>query len=262
VPKLATNQVGKSAVQGRSGGKRRTGSLREPHTADVDELADARLAQFAAVAGILHAPERQAGIAVHLFVDGHGAALQVPISVTAATDPSEVVEYVRKYGFTEEERHKRRNEILNGLVQTEARNGFAEYGAYEIYANQEAIQKRIIDALRPQLAGQLMLTLESVQIGNPDFLDDRIEQAASAVVANEKQKQAEEARYKAAEVAAKTKQIEALTYANPALLAIKKLELELELERARAEGIKGHQGPLTIVYEGRTGVQLQVPTRQ
>ncbi|HLG15199.1 MAG TPA: SPFH domain-containing protein [Blastocatellia bacterium] len=190
------------------------------------------------------------------------AALQVPISVTAATDPSEVVEYVRKYGFTEEERHKRRNEILNGLVQTEARNAFAEYGAYEIYANQEAIQKRIIDALRPQLAGQLMLTLESVQIGNPDFLDDRIEQAASAVVANEKQKQAEEARYKAAEVAAKTKQIEALTYANPALLAIKKLELELELERARAEGIKGHQGPLTIVYEGRTGVQLQVPTRQ
>jgi regulator of protease activity HflC (stomatin/prohibitin superfamily) len=191
------------------------------------------------------------------------AALQVPISVTASTNPenADIIEYVRKYGFNEEERHKRRNEILHGLVQTEARNAFAEYGAYEVYANQEAIQKRIIEALRPYLAGQLHLLLESVQIGNPDFLDDRIEQAASAVVANEKQKQAEEARYKAAEVAAKTKQIEALTYANPALLDIKKLELMLEIERARSEGIRGHQGALTIVYENGKGVQLQIPTK-
>jgi regulator of protease activity HflC (stomatin/prohibitin superfamily) len=191
------------------------------------------------------------------------AALQVPISITAATNQenAEIVEYVRKFGFNEEERHKRRNEILHGLVQTEARNAFAEYGAYEIYAYQEAIQKRIVEALRPPLAAQLHLVLESVQIGNPDFLDDRIEQAASAVVANEKQKQAEEARYKAAEVAAKTKQIEAQTYANPALLDIKKLELLLEIERARAEGIRGHQGALTIVYENGKGVQLQMPMK-
>ncbi|MBI3650294.1 MAG: SPFH domain-containing protein [Acidobacteria bacterium] len=191
------------------------------------------------------------------------AALQVPISVTAATNQenNEIIEYVRKFGFSAEERHKRRNEILHGLVQTEARNAFAEYGAYEIYANQEAIQKRIVETLRPQLAAQLHLVLESVQIGNPDFLDDRIEQAASAVVANEKQKQAEEARYKAAEVAAKTKQIEAQTYANPALLDIKKLELMLEIERARAEGIRGHQGALTLVYENGRSVQLQLPTK-
>jgi regulator of protease activity HflC (stomatin/prohibitin superfamily) len=191
------------------------------------------------------------------------AALQVPISVTASTsqENADIIEYVRKYGFDEGERHKRRNEILHGLVQTEARNAFAEYGAYEIYANQEAIQKRIIEALRPFLASQLHVVLESVQIGNPDFLDDRIEQAASAVVANEKQKQAEEARYNAAEVAAKTKQIEAQTYANPALLDIKKLELMLEIERARAEGIRGHQGALTIVYENGKSVQLQIPTK-
>ena len=191
------------------------------------------------------------------------AALQVPISVTAATNPNaqDVIEYVRKYGFSEEERHRRRNEILHGLIQTETRNAFAEYGAYEIYANQDLIQKRIVEALRPVVDTQLNLVLESVQIGNPDFLDDRIEQAASAVVANEKQKQAEEARFNAAEVAAKTKQIEALTFANPALLDIKKLELQLEIERARAEGIKGHQGPLTLMYEGGSRVQLQVPTR-
>lgn len=189
------------------------------------------------------------------------AALQVPISVTAATDPSKVEEYVRKFGFDQAERYRRRNEILSGLVQTEARNAFAEYGAYEIYANQEAIQKRIVESLKPLLSSQLFLQMESVQIGNPDFLDDRIEQAASAVVANEKQKQAEEARLAAAEVAAKTKQIEAQTYSNPALLEIKKLELMLEIEQARADGIKGHQGPLTVVNGVGANLQLQTPTR-
>lgn len=186
------------------------------------------------------------------------AALQVDISLTAYTDPSKITEYVRKYGFSEEERHRRRNEILKGIVQTEARNAFADYGAYEIYANQELIQKRIIESLRPQLGTQLLLITESVQIGNPDFLDDRVEAAASGVVANEKQKQAEEARLEAAKVAAQTKQIEAQTFANPALLEIKKLELQLEIERARSDGIRNHQGALTIMY-GQPGVQVQVP---
>lgn len=188
------------------------------------------------------------------------AALQVEIAVTAFTDSGKVDEYVRKYGFDEGQRHTRRNQILHGLIQTEARNAFAEYGAYEIYANQENIQRRILESLKPQLASQLQLITESVQIGNPDFLDDRIEAAASGVVANEKQKQAEEARLEAAKIAAQTKQIEAQTYANPALLDIKKLELQLEIERARAEGIRSHQGPLTIMYGGGTpGVQVQVP---
>lgn len=189
------------------------------------------------------------------------AALQVEIAVTAYTDPTRIAEYVRKFGFSEEDRHRRRNEILLGTVQTEARNAFAEYGAYEIYANQEQIQKRILEALRMQLKDQLLLVTESVQIGNPDFLDDRIESAASGVVANEKLKQAEEARLEAAKISAQTKQIEAQTYANPALLEIKKLELQLEIERARAEGIKTHQGPLTLIYGNSPGVQLQVPNR-
>jgi hypothetical protein len=186
------------------------------------------------------------------------AALNVEIAVTAHTDPQNIETYVRKYGFVESERHERRNEIVHGLVQTEARNAFAEYPAYEIYANQEEIQKRIVESLRPQLLQQLNQVLESVQIGNPDFLDDRIEAAASEVVANEKQKQAEEAKLEAARIAAQTKQIEAQTYANPALLDIKRLELQLEIERARADGIKSHQGPLTIMY-GTPNTSVQIP---
>ena len=52
-----------------------------------------------------------------------------------------------------------------------------------------------------------------------------------------------------------------MTYSSPALLEIKKLELTLEIERARADGIKGHNGPLTIVFGDGKGLQLQVPTR-
>jgi hypothetical protein len=189
------------------------------------------------------------------------AALQVDIAVTAFVNPGKVAEYVRKYGFSDDDRHTRRDEILKGLIQTEARNAFADYGAYEIYANQEQIQKRIIDSLTPKLESQLLMTTESVQIGNPDFLDDRIEAAASGVVANEKLKQAEEARLEAAKIAAQTKQIEAQTFSNSALLEIKRLELQLEIERARAEGIKNHQGPLTIMYGGGAGVQVQVPNK-
>ena len=95
-----------------------------------------------------------------------------------------------------------------------------------------------MESLRPQIGSQLLLVTESVQIGNPDFLDDRVEAAASGVVANEKQKQAEEARLEAVRVAAQTKEIEAQTFANPALLEIKKLELQLEIERARSEGTR------------------------
>jgi hypothetical protein len=191
------------------------------------------------------------------------AALQVEVAVTAHTDSAteKIAEYIRKFGFTEDERHRRRNEILAGLIQTEARNAFAEYAAYDIYAHQEAIQRRIVESLKPLLSDQLLLVMESVQIGNPDFLDDRIEQAASAVVANEKQKQAEQAKLEAAKITALTKEIEARTYANPALLDIKKLELQLEIERVRAEGIKGHQGSLTIVHGTGPGVQLQIPAR-
>lgn len=178
------------------------------------------------------------------------AALQVEVAVTGATDGSAegVANYLRAFGMKEEDRHKRRDEILAGIIQTEARNGFAEYGAYDIYANQEAIQKKLYDSIKAQVERQLFVRVDSVQLGNPDFLDDRIEQAASAVVANQKAKEASQAAYEAAKIDNERKLLEAQTYANPAAFTIKKMELQLEIERARAEGIKGHQGALYLNY--------------
>lgn len=183
------------------------------------------------------------------------AALQVEVAVTGATEGSSegLANYLRAFGMNEEERHKRRDEILGGIIQTEARNGFAEYGAYDIYANQEAIQKKLYDSIKAQVEKQLFVRVDSVQLGNPDFLDDRIEQAASAVVANQKAKEASQAAYEAAKIDNERKLLEAQTYANPAAFTIKKMELQLEIERARAEGIKGHQGALYLNYGSGSG---------
>jgi hypothetical protein len=178
------------------------------------------------------------------------AAVTIEITLTALppNDDDSIKAYVRKFGLEEEERSSRMTQILTGQANTETKNAVASYEAYGLLASQEAIQKRLIDSLTPILKQQLLLTLESIQIiGRPDFLDDRIEQAASAVVANQKAKEAAEADLARAKVEAEKKQVEASTLANPQTFAIRQLELQLEIERARAEGIKGHQGPLTIV---------------
>lgn len=192
------------------------------------------------------------------------AAVTVEITLTALppNDDDSIKAYVRKFGLEEEERQTRMSQILTGQANTETKNAVASYEAYGLLASQEAIQKRLIDSLTPILKQQLLLTLESIQIiGRPDFLDDRIEQAASAVVANQKAKEAAEADLARAKVEAEKKQVEASTLANPQTFAIRQLELQLEIERARAEGIKGHQGPLTIV-NGAANPQIQLRGQQ
>lgn len=183
------------------------------------------------------------------------AALNIQISVTGhvVNNDATITEFVRKFGLEAQDREARLKPILAGQVNTETKNAVAEYDAYNLLANQEQIQKRIFDALKPIFTNQLHVELESVQIiGRPDFLDDRIEQAASAVVANQKAKEAATAALETARVEAERKQVEAQTYANPALLEIRKLELQREVAGAWA----AHQG--TLVFGQTQG--LQIPT--
>ena len=183
------------------------------------------------------------------------AAIQVDVSVTGATNGSKetIAEYVRAFGFVEADRHKRRDQILAGIIQTEARNAFAEYGAYEIYANQEAIQKRLFESIKVLAEPQLMIRVDSVQLGNPDFLDDRIEQAAASVVANQKEKEAALALLDAAKINNERKVLDAATYANPQAFSVKKMEMQLEQVRLLSDGIAKHQGPLYLDMGGGSG---------
>jgi hypothetical protein len=188
------------------------------------------------------------------------AAFKIVVAVTAhvMSDDDSIKAYVRKFGLDPKERQERKNDILVGHVSTETKNAGAGFDAYALLANQESIQKSITSALTVIFKNQLYLEVESVQIlGRPDFLDDRIEQAASEVVANSKLKEAAQAALEAARVDAEKKQVEAKTYSDPALLKIKLLELQYEIERARAEGMAKHQGALTIV-NGQANTQLQI----
>lgn len=175
------------------------------------------------------------------------AALTIKVAVTYHTKNADdaIEAYLRKFGLDPKSREERFTPILAGQVNTETKNAVAEFDAYGILANQEAIQSRITEKLIPILANQMFLDLESVQIiGRPDFLDDRIEQAASQVVANQKLKEAAQAGLEAAKVNAEQKQVEAATYANPALLQIRKLELQREI----AAEWRQHNG--TLVFGG------------
>lgn len=189
------------------------------------------------------------------------AALSMVLNVTfrVKEDDASVLAYVRKFGlnndyappYTIGPRDYARDKILAGQVNTETKNALVEYDAYSLLANQEAIQAKVTEKLKVILDQQLYLVLESVQIiGRPDFLDDRIEQAASAVVANQKLKEASQAGLEADKIEAERKQVQAATYANPALLEIKKLELQVEVAKAWAP----HQGAL--VFGSASGLQI------
>jgi hypothetical protein len=186
------------------------------------------------------------------------AALTMKVAVTyhvLDTDEN-IMSYVRKFGLDDKERAERLGQILRGQVNTETKNSLANFDAYSLLANQEQIQKELQEKLKPLFRQQLFIELESVQIiGRPDFLDDRIEQAASQVVANQKLKEASQAALEAAKIDAEKKQVEAQTYANPALLEIRKLELQKEI----AEAWSKHQGTLVL---GDTKSLIQLDSKK
>jgi hypothetical protein len=182
------------------------------------------------------------------------AALTLKVAVTYHVTDSDdnIMAYVRKFGLDDRERAERLGQILKGQVNTETKNSIANFDAYSLLANQEQIQKNLQETLKAIFAQHLLVNLESVQIiGRPDFVDDRIEQSASQVVANQKLKEASQAALEAARIDAEKKQVEAQSYANPALLEIRKLELQKEIAGEWAK----HQGTL-VLGDSKATVQI------
>lgn len=187
--------------------------------------------------------------------DNAALVLKVAVTYHLKNDDSAIENHVRKFGLQEKARDEQFKKVLSGQLNTETKNAISGYDAYGILANQEAIQTQIAEKIKPILENQLGQELESVQIiGRPDFADDRIEQAASQVVANQKLKEAAQAGLEAAKVTAEQKQVEAKTYADPALLAIRKLELQVEIAREWRQ----HAG--TLVFGG--GGQVTIPAEK
>lgn len=184
------------------------------------------------------------------------AGLKIRVKVTGRIKPDKVIEYLTTFGFEQGQRHSRRYQIETGQVQAIVRDSIALHSAYNIYKEQQTIQRLIEDRLREVYATQLFADLVSVQITDrPDFDNDEIENAASRVVAAQKQKEAEQQYKEAAQIKLEKEQIENRIYTeSPQAFEIRKLYIQRDIA---AEWSK-HQGPLVF---GSGNTQIQVPQR-
>jgi hypothetical protein len=169
----------------------------------------------------------------------------------------QLAEYLSQYGAEKETRDVKRWGVLRQHVQNACRNSTSgKYTAYDVRARQGEILIGIQAELLPKLRDEMKLHLSSVGMEiQPQFADPRIDEAANAVVAAQKQKEAEDALKAAADVRAERQQIEAKIYANPLAYKIEELKLMKEIEQVRAEGIARHQGTLIL---GQTGIMPQL----
>lgn len=186
--------------------------------------------------------------------------------VTAHTNPDSnaVTAYVKKFGFEEKERHERRIKILETQLQTEARKAFSVYNAYDVYQNQDKIQSDLFERMKKIGQDELFLVIESVQFGNWHFEDPQVEKAASAVVAAQKLREAEQASFEAAKIKQQTQQLQAQVYSDPRMFQLEVLRVQKDIEAYRSEGLKGHSGTLVINYgkEGNPNLQLQMSDKK
>lgn len=165
-------------------------------------------------------------------------------------DNGVIYNHVKKWGVQEEPRYAKLNEKISTQFQAVIGNIANTFTAYELVSNSDAIREKALPLLREYFKNELLLELEDFQlIGKPDFFNDDIDLAPSKVVANENLRAAALAGLEADKIDQQRQQIQAQIMANPALREIKLTELKIKLEEARANGIKGHQGNLTIVYD-------------
>lgn len=166
-------------------------------------------------------------------------------------------EHLSQFGLAKETRESKRWSVLEQHVQNACRNATSgKYTAYDLRAKQGEILATMHVELVDRLREEMKLHLGSVGMEiQPQFSDPRIDEAANAVVAAQKQKEAEDALKAAADVKAERQQIEAKIYSNPLAYKIEELKLLKEIEQVRAEGIARHQGTLIL---GQTGVMPQL----
>jgi hypothetical protein len=150
--------------------------------------------------------------------------------------------YLKEFGLDAASRAAQRKSRIEGNLNTKLKEVVQKYDAYELLANVPTIQTDLTVALKPLMA-QVHRELVAVEImGLPDFVDDRIDNAASAVVAAQKDKEAETARLEAAKVSNERKALEAQAYANPQYREIELMKLQVEYARAWA----AHNGTLVL----------------
>jgi hypothetical protein len=198
-------------------------------------------------------------VTVHVGTsDNAGLKLTIKVVGRVKNDNAAILAYVEKFGLEVESRHSKRWQIESGAVQTITRDAVAKHTAYNLYKEQQTIQNEITERLKEVFDRELFSELVSVQITDrPDFDNDDIENAASKVVAAQKQKEAEQQWLEAARIKLEKEQVTNQIYASsPQAFQIRMRELAVEEARAWSQ----HQGPLS--FNGGTSTLLQVPSNR
>ncbi len=195
-------------------------------------------------------------ITVHVGTsDNAGLKLTIKVVGKVKNDNTNIYNYLDKFGLDVEPRHAKRWQIESGAVQTITRDAVALHSAYNIYKEQQTIQNAIQERLVQTFATELFSDLVSVQIiDRPDFDNDDIENAASRVVAAQKEKEAQEQYKQAAQIELEKNQIINQIYtSSPQAFELKKLEWQKYI----AEAWSRNNAPLVF---GGNNLQIQVPT--
>ncbi len=196
-------------------------------------------------------------IVVHVGTsDNAGLKLTIKVIGKVKIDKENIRSYLSSFGLDADKRHEKRKNILSGAVQTITRDAVAVHTAYNLYKEQQNIQKAIEETLRPVVENQIFSELVSVQIvDRPDFDNDDIEMAASKVVAAQKEKEAQEQYKQAAQIELEKNEIVNRIYqSSPQAFELKKLEWQKYIAEAWA------QNHAPIVF-GSGNLQVQVPTK-
>jgi hypothetical protein len=201
--------------------------------------------------------------------DNAGVTLDVSLSLEPPKDFAGVKLFCQEFGLIEDERWQRMTSFLATQLSSEGKKAIIKHEAYVLLANQSKVENDIKIALEPIYASK-GISLKFVTILNrPDFDDDRIENAASAVVANGKLREAAEAALSAEKVEVERKQLQAQSFNNPNLLKLEELRIQKEMKvieregfQAIADGIKNHQGSLTLIMGQQPNTQLQLQDKK
>lgn len=187
--------------------------------------------------------------------DNATVKLKIRVSASIPTDFTSIAKYFAKFGTDQEDRHARRLSLLSGALQGAAREAVNNVDAYSLYAAQGGIQDEIKQKMSAFIYEQTFCVLQDLQIvERPDFTDDRIENAASGVVAAKKEREEAAEKEQAAIVKKRTAEIEnSILRDSPQAYEIRILEKKKEI----AEAWSKHQG--TLIFGGNSQVQIPVP---
>lgn len=184
-------------------------------------------------------------ITVHVGTsDNAGLRLTVKVVGRVKNSNESILGYIEKFGLDVEQRHARRWQIESGAVQTITRDAVALHTAYNIYKEQQTIQNDITNRLKDVFDKELFAELVSVQITDrPDFDNDDIENAASRVVAAQKEKEAQEQFKQAAQIELEKNEIINRIYvSSPQAFELKKLEWKKYI----AEALARNNAPIVL----------------